>query len=220
MQLIISWRQKWWLQLAVVPTRYLLGGAFVLARLIKIKGHRFTLPPAASAPLHRPERLFATLCQSDLYWPFLDFAQLVAGLLLLTQRDALLGALLFLPIVANVCVITVSYDFGYPSIITGAMLLAKVGLLGWDWSRLCVVRASQSIYTSYFCGFSTGQPMGGRRRAALSIHGQLSGVYGCVQSAALAQRLHWGRRSQLSHLLEEAASVGAGLKELCALLLK
>lgn len=136
---VVPWRRKWWLLLVVVYTRYLLGGAFVFASLIKIKGHRFALPPDASAPLHSPERLFETLYQSGLYWQFLGFAQLVAGLLLLTQRYALLGALLFLPIIANVYVITISYDFGYTSVITGAMLLATVGLLGWDWPRLRVV---------------------------------------------------------------------------------
>jgi hypothetical protein len=98
----VSWHQKWWLQLAVVYTPYLLGGAFVFASLVKIKGHRFTLPPAASASLHSPERLFETLYQSALYWQFLGCAQLVAGLLLLMQRYALPGALLFLPIIANV----------------------------------------------------------------------------------------------------------------------
>jgi len=139
MQPGVSWRQTWWLQLAVIYTRYLLGGAFVFASLIKIKGHRFTLPPAPGTPLHSPERLFETLYQAGLYWQFLGFAQLVAGLLLLTQRYALLGALLFLPIIANIYVITISYPFGYTSVITGAMLLATVGLLGWDWSHLRVL---------------------------------------------------------------------------------
>ena len=136
---MVLWKQKLWLQLAVIYTRYLLGGAFVFASLIKIKGHRFTMMPAVDAPIHSPERLFEALYQSGLYWQCLGFAQLVAGLLLLTQRYALLGALLFLPVIANVYAITISYDFGYTSVITGAMLLATVGLLAWDWHRLRVV---------------------------------------------------------------------------------
>jgi len=139
MRRMVPWKQKLWLQLAVIYTRYLLGGAFVFASLIKIKGHRFALMPAADAPIHSPERLFEALYQSGLYWQCLGFAQLVAGLLLLTQRYALLGALLFLPIIANVYVITISYDFGYTSVVTGAMLLATVGLLAWDWYRLRVI---------------------------------------------------------------------------------
>lgn len=136
---LLAWKQKVWLQLAVVYTRYLIGGAFVFASLIKIKGHRFTRLSGELAPVHSMEHFFETLYQSGLYWQFLGLAQLVAGLLLMTQRYALLGALLFLPIVANVYVITISYEFGYTSYITGVMLLATVGLLIWDWNLLRVL---------------------------------------------------------------------------------
>lgn len=139
MKQLLAWKQKIWLQLAVIYTRYLLGGTFVFASLLKLKGHRFTMIPGAGSPFHSPEHLFETLYQSGLYWQFLGLMQLVAGLLLLTQRYALLGALLFLPIIANIYVITLSYEFGYTSVITGAMLLATVGLLVWDWNRLRIV---------------------------------------------------------------------------------
>lgn len=138
-KLLIAWKQKIWLQLAVIYMRYLIGGAFVFASLIKIKGHRFTTAQGAGAPIHSAHHFFETMYQSGLYWQFLGLAQLVAGLLLMTQRYALLGALLFLPIIANIYVITISYDFGYTSVITGAMLVATVGLLVWDWTSLRVV---------------------------------------------------------------------------------
>jgi len=35
-------REKLWCQLLVIYTRYLIGGAFVFASLIKLKGKRFT----------------------------------------------------------------------------------------------------------------------------------------------------------------------------------
>ncbi|UOQ73176.1 hypothetical protein [Hymenobacter cellulosilyticus] len=124
------------LQLAVIYTRYLLGGAFVFASLIKIKGHRFTSSNGALSPIHSAAHFFETLYQSGLYWQFIGVGQFVAGMLLLTQRYALLGALLFLPIIANVFVITISYDFAFTPVITGAMLLATLGLLGWDWNSL------------------------------------------------------------------------------------
>lgn len=139
MMQLLAWKQKIWLQIAVIYTRYLIGGAFVFASLIKIKGQRFTNVQGAGSPFHSPEHFFETLYQSGLYWQFLGIMQLVAGMLLMTQRYALLGALLFLPIIANVFVITISYEFGYTDVITGAMLLATVGLLVWDWNRLRVV---------------------------------------------------------------------------------
>lgn len=139
MMQLVAWKQKIWLQIAVIYTRYLIGGAFVFASLIKIKGQRFTNIPGAGSPFHSPEHLFETLYQSGLYWQFLGIMQLIAGMLLMTQRYALLGALLFLPIIANVFVITISYEFGYTDVITGAILLATVGLLVWDWNRLRIV---------------------------------------------------------------------------------
>lgn len=139
MMQLLAWKQKIWLQIAIIYTRYLIGGAFVFASLIKIKGERFTNVKGAGSPFHSPEHFFETMYQSGVYWQFLGVMQLLAGLLLMTQRYALLGALLFLPIIANIFVITVSYDFGYTDVITGAMLLATVGLLAWDWNRLRIV---------------------------------------------------------------------------------
>lgn len=133
------WKATIWLQLVVVYTRYLLGGAFVFASLIKIKGHRFTSGSGALAPIHSAAHFFETLYHSGVYWQFLGLGQLVAGALLMTQRYALAGLLLFLPIMANIFVITISYDFGYTFLITGAMLSATLGLLAWDWDRLRVV---------------------------------------------------------------------------------
>lgn len=126
------------LQLAVIYTRYLVGGAFVFASLIKIKGHRFT-QLADDAGGHSPAHFFEMMYQSGLYWQFLGWAQLLAGLLLLTQRYALLGALGFVAIMANIFVITISFDFPGTPVITGLMLLAGLLLLAWDWNRLRVV---------------------------------------------------------------------------------
>jgi len=77
--------------------------------------------------------------QSGLYWKFIGAAQLLAGFLLLTQRYAKLGAVINLPIVANVFVITLSYYFAYTPVITGLMLLANLLLIVWDWHDLRVL---------------------------------------------------------------------------------
>ena len=125
-------------QLAVIYTRSLVGGAFVFASLIKIKGHRFTQMEGTVAG-HNPGYFFEMMYQSGLYWQFIGVAQCVAGLLLLTQRYALLGALAYVSIMANIFVITISYDFAGTPIITGLMLLAGLLLLAWDWNRLRVL---------------------------------------------------------------------------------
>ncbi len=131
------------LQLGIIYTRYLVGGAFVFASLIKIKGQRFTQITDEGG--HSVGHFFEMMYQSGLYWQFLGWAQLLAGLLLLTQRYALLGALAYVSIMANIFVITISYDFAGTPIITGLMLLAGLLLLAWDWNRLRVVANQPAV---------------------------------------------------------------------------
>lgn len=128
-------KEKVVLQLLVIYTRYLIGGAFVFASLIKIKRERFTTEPGIDNPIDSAWHLFETLYQSGLYWQFLGIGQLVAGFLLMTQKYSKLGALIFLPIISNVFVITISYYFAGTPIITGSMLLATIALILWDWNE-------------------------------------------------------------------------------------
>lgn len=137
--MLLRLRQWLLMQLFIVYLRYLIGGAFVFASLIKLKGHRFTTADGSAAPLHSAWHLFETLYQSGLYWQFLGLAQLVAGMLLMTQRYARLGTLAFLPIIVNIFVITLSYEFGLTPVITGLMLLANLLLAWWEWPVLRVL---------------------------------------------------------------------------------
>lgn len=126
-------------QLLIIHTRYLLGLAFVFASIIKIKGLRFTGTDGIDSPIDTSWHFFETMYQSGLYWQFLGLGQLVAGGLLMTQRFAKLGAIVFLPIIVNVFVITISYDFNGTPIVTGLMLLANILLILWDWDTLKVL---------------------------------------------------------------------------------
>lgn len=128
-----------WIQLFIIYTRYLIGGAFVFASLIKIKGIRFTTKSGADHAINTAWHFFETMHQSGLYWQFIGVTQLFAGLLLMTQRYAKLGALVNLPIIINIFVITISYDFGGTPVITGLMLLANFLLILWDWDSLKIL---------------------------------------------------------------------------------
>jgi hypothetical protein len=126
-------------QLFIIYLRYIIGFAFIFASLVKIQGLRFTAESGAENPINSAWHLFETLYQSGLYWKFIGIAQLTAGFLLITQRYAKLGAILFLPIIANIFVITISYDFRGTPIITGLMLLSTILLLAWDWDSLKIL---------------------------------------------------------------------------------
>ncbi|MCC5613172.1 hypothetical protein LC612_42470 [Nostoc sp. CHAB 5834] len=126
-------------QLFTVYLRYLLGAAFVFASIVKIQGQRFTTSSGSNAPIDESWHLFETLYQSGLYWHFIGWGQCLAGFLLMTQFFSTLGAVLFLPIILNIFVITISYYFAATPIITFFMLLANIYLLIWDWPRLRMV---------------------------------------------------------------------------------
>lgn len=123
-------------QLLIIYTRYLIGGAFVFACIIKIKGKRFTTYSQEDAPLGSAMHFFEVFYQTGLYWQFIGWTQLVAGFLLMTQRFAKLGAAVNLPIILNVFVITISMEFGGTPVITGLMLAANLLLIWWHWGEL------------------------------------------------------------------------------------
>lgn len=137
LSLIERFKQKTFFQLFTIYTRYLIGSAFVIAAfgMGKVIGS-FPVMEESDAPAHSISRLFETLTNSGIYWQFIGWAQITAGFLLMTQRFARLGAVIFLPVIANIFVITVAYNFKGTPFITGLMLLANIYLLLWDASAL------------------------------------------------------------------------------------
>jgi hypothetical protein len=132
-------KEKTFPQLFVIYLRYLIGFAFIFASLVKIQGLRFTAESGAENPINSAWHFFETLYESGLYLRFLGVAQFITGSLLVTQKYAKLGAILFLPIIVNVFVITISYDFRGTPIITGLMLLSTLFLIFWDWDALKIL---------------------------------------------------------------------------------
>ncbi|MFT4667220.1 MAG: hypothetical protein ACI8YQ_000550 [Polaribacter sp.] len=126
-------------QIFIIYTRYLIGGAFVFASLIKIRGNRFTSESGALNPINSAWHFFETMYQSGLYWQFIGVCQLIAGLLLMTQRFSKLGALINFPITLNIFIITLSYYFAYTPVITGLMLAANLLLIIWDWNEIKIL---------------------------------------------------------------------------------
>lgn len=119
-------------KLFTIYLRYLIGFAFVFASIIKIRGERFTNIP----PTEPVGYFFEAMYQFGFYWQFLGWAQLVSGALLMSQRFSTIGAMVFFPVILNVCLITHSVDFGSGTpTITTLMLLGTVFLLLWDYQK-------------------------------------------------------------------------------------
>jgi uncharacterized membrane protein YphA (DoxX/SURF4 family) len=112
-------------------TRILLAAAFIPTGMVKLLGERFTLL-GTDTPIGA---FFEAMYQTGLYWRFLGLGQVVAGVLLLFPRLAHLGAAIFLPIMLNIFVLTVSLSFGGTPFVTGALVLAVTCLCFWDGHR-------------------------------------------------------------------------------------
>ena len=124
--------------------RILLAVAFIPTGSVKLMGERFT-----SLGVNTPTgAFFEAMYQTGTYWRFLGLSQVVAGFLLLLPETAFYGAMLFLPILVNVVVITVAIDFRGTPVISVPMLLANLWLVAWDWPRwraLLITESSRPV---------------------------------------------------------------------------
>jgi hypothetical protein len=120
------------LQLFTAFTRILLAVGFIPPSIPKILHKPFTVLPDSNPVGH----YFNALYQTGFYYEFIGWSQLIASLLLLFPRTAHIGALMFLPIIINVAVLTSSVGFVGTWLITLLMALAATWLVAWEYDRL------------------------------------------------------------------------------------
>lgn len=121
-----------WLQIFTCFTRILLAIGFIPPSLKKILNQPFTIIPDS----HPVGHYFNALYQTGFYYQFIGWMQFVAALLLLYPRTAHFGAIMFLPIIANIAVLTSSVGFVGTNYITTMMFLASLYLVCWDYERI------------------------------------------------------------------------------------
>lgn len=123
---------RWYFQVFTVFTRILLAVGFIPPSYKKIIHQPFTSLPDSNPVGH----YFNALYHTGFYYEFLGWGQLIAAILLLFPRTAHLGALLFLPIIANIAVLTTSVGFKGTWLLTILMSFAATWLVAWDYDRL------------------------------------------------------------------------------------
>lgn len=124
-------RRSRWLLLFTWFNRVALAVGFLPPGAKKLLGHRFT-----GLPLEDPVGFyFEAFYRTGPYYRWVGAMQILAALLLLVPRTALLGAMIYLPIILNIFLITLSMRFAGTPFVTGAMLLACLYLLAWDYPR-------------------------------------------------------------------------------------
>ena len=122
---------KWFKGFAVF-CRIALAASFLPSGYVKIMGERF----ASGLPSNNPlGHYFDALQLTGYYYTFIGIAQIIIGILLLIPRTSLLGALMYFPIIVNICVLTYATRFDGTRLTT-MMVLASLFLLIWNYDRL------------------------------------------------------------------------------------
>lgn len=124
-------RKSFWLQLFTLNLRTLLGIGFIIGGLRKVKGQPFANPGQGGPFFDFLDALHANV----IYYEFIGWAQVVAGLLLITHHYASLGAVIYFPIILNIAVFTVFSIVSLTPWIASSMALGCLFLLLWDYHK-------------------------------------------------------------------------------------
>ena len=121
-----------WHKRIIISIRVFLGLIFFTAGMSKLYfEHQF---PGIIGPVWLEERL----AEHDLgmYARFIAGSQIIAGLLLFTQRFATLGAILTFPIILNIFMVTVSMGWRGTPYVNFFLLSLNAWLLAYDYHKL------------------------------------------------------------------------------------
>lgn len=124
-------RQGRWVATCVANLRLLIGFAFVPAGLKKVLGEPFTAPEQVG-PFHEFLHAFHA---TGFFYRFVGVLQLLAAVLLLSQRWAWLGAALALPLVTAIAVFCWSTAVYPTASVVSLIFLGVLALLLWDLPR-------------------------------------------------------------------------------------
>jgi len=120
-----------WFKRFAVFCRIALAASFIPTGFVKIMGERFT----GLSPNNPLGHYFDALHLTGYYYTFIGIVQIITAILLLIPRTSLLGALMYFPIIVNICVLTYATRFDGTRLVT-MMVLANLFLLIWDYNRL------------------------------------------------------------------------------------
>ena len=121
-----------WFQNFAVFCRIALAASFLPTGYVKIMGERF----AAGLPSNNPlGHYFDALYLTGYYYTFIGIVQIITAVLLLIPRTSLLGALMYFPIIINICVLTYATRFDGTRANTMAVL-TSLFLLIWNYDRI------------------------------------------------------------------------------------
>lgn len=131
-QLHLEAKSNRWLRYFTTFCRIALAAGFLPSGFVKIAGERFT----SLAVNHPMGHYLEALHETSYYYTFIGILQVTAALLLLIPRTATLGAVLYFPIILNICALSIAVRFEGSLLSSPLMVLANTYLLFWDYDKL------------------------------------------------------------------------------------
>lgn len=128
----VGFTRRRWTQMFTAFVRCVLALGFIPPSIPKILHRPFTILPDSN-PVGA---YFHALYNTGFYYEFIGWSQLIAAVLLLIPRTSHIGAVMFLPIIANIAVLTCSVGFVGTWLITILMCSAATYLVAWEYDRL------------------------------------------------------------------------------------
>ena len=125
-------RQNRWLWVFTIFNRIMLALGFLPAGYVKVTDERFT----ALATTHPMGSYLEAFYHTGFYYPFVGVMQILASILLLIPRTATIGALIYFPIILNICLLSIAVRFEGSLLTSPLMVIANLYLLCWDWHKL------------------------------------------------------------------------------------
>lgn len=150
-QLHLQVRQNKWFWLFAIFCRVALAAGFIPSGMVKILGERFTV----LAVNHPMGNFLEAIYHTGFYYTVIGILQVTAAVLLLIPRTAILGAMLYFPIILNICILSLSVRFDGSLLTSPLMVLANLYLLCWYYHTWKFILP--------FNHYSTLQPIPGRK---------------------------------------------------------
>lgn len=130
-QLHLRVRNNKWFRYFAIFNRIALAAGFLPSGMQKVLGERFTV----LAVNHPMGHYLDALYQTGFYYTSIGIFQVLAAILLLIPRTATLGAVIYFPLILNICILTFAVRFDGSLITSPLMVLANLYLLCWDYHK-------------------------------------------------------------------------------------
>jgi uncharacterized membrane protein YphA (DoxX/SURF4 family) len=121
-----------WFRYFAIFNRIALAAGFLPSGLTKVFDERFT----SLSVNHPMGNYLEALYRTGYYYHFIGYVQVIAAILLLIPRTATLGAVLYFPLILNICILSLAVGFEGSLLTSPLMVLANLYLLGWDYDKI------------------------------------------------------------------------------------